>query len=162
MRRAVTKVPALVLLAALFASCALKTVKTETFGDPASRRAVLLAYDYSDFKADVAGRVMKDLTGDGYRVRVTDVSHLSGESAEPYGAVVLMAPLVVWQLDKNVRDFIEKSPDKARIILVTTAGGPDWKADIKGVDAVTEASVLSDAEALAHTVTGKVRALFEP
>lgn len=144
----------------LLTSCAMKTVSTESFGDKNAPKKVLIAYDYSSFKAQAANEAKEMLTAEGCFVTVTDVALLSAQSADSYGAVVLMAPLVAWRLDGNVRNFIEKTGDKSRIILVTTAGGTDYKADIKGVDAVTEASVLDNADTLAHTVSGKVKALF--
>jgi hypothetical protein len=144
----------------LLESCAARMVKTETLGDPRSPGRVLIAYDYSEFKADVAQRAGAVLAGAGLSVTMTDAGRLAEESPDSYGAVVLLAPVHMWQLDGNVRDFMARASDRKRIILVTTAGGSGYKADIKEVDAITEASVLRDADALARTLVGKVKALL--
>lgn len=151
---------ALIAVLALFPACSLKAVKTETFGSPEAAAMVLIAYDHSAFKAKAASQAASILASEGFSVTVIDVSRLLEQDPGKYGAMVLMAPLVAWRLDENVRAFIAGAGDRDRIVLVTTAGGPDWKAGIEGVDAVTEASVMENADALAHTIAGKAKALI--
>lgn len=152
---------ALIAVLAVFPACSLKTVKTETLGNPEAMKRVLIAYDHSAFKAKAASEAAALLASEGFSVTLTDVGRLLEQDSEKFGAVVLMAPLVAWRMDENVRAFIAKTPERDKIVLVTTAGGPDWKADIEGVDAVTEASVMENADTLAHTIAGKAKALID-
>ena len=55
----------------------------------------------------------------------------------------------------------KKLPDKDKVILLTTAGGEDWKPKSVEVDAITSASKAPKAAPLAEEIVGKVRKILD-
>lgn len=156
---------ALLLLVFLLLSasgCALKTVRPEVFGDADSAARVLVATDASDFKGAVVKDVIERLTQKGAYVCLIPINDLSRKNPEDYSAVILVNTVIAWQAKPDAAAFIKRAKDRDRIILVSTAGDPDFTADYEGVDAVTAASEISGAGGLADEIVKKAERLLWP
>ena len=152
----------LVLVAAALAlcGCAVRAVKTMEAGDPGARQRVLIATEQSEFKEAVVARIVEDLQMDLCYVKVIDLKRLKHEPATDYGAVVVVNTCKAWSLSRSASRFVKQFPDKERVVLLTTAGGEDWKAGQLGVDAITSASKAQKADPVAEEISRRVRRIL--
>lgn len=126
-------------------------------GDPSSPRRLLLASRASDFKAELAGRLVEDLRRDGVYIRRIGVKQLKNAAANQYQAIVIVSTAMARTLDPRVAAFLDKVRDKSRVILLTTSAGGDWLPDKGAYDALTSASRTDDASRVAAQVAEAVR-----
>ena len=129
-------------------------------GDKSSNKRTLITAEQSEFKQAVVQRIAETLEKEGGFVKVADVKSLLDESMGDYQAIVIVSTCKASRLNRRVRKFLESADEqeKQKIILLTTAGGEDWQANVPGVDAITSASKMGKADAVAETVIEKVRA----
>lgn len=62
--------------------------------------------------------------------------------------------------DPRVESFIDREPQKNKIIVLTTGIQDSWKPDAPGVDAITSASVLDKSDQVAKSIVNRVLALI--
>ena len=144
-------------LAGAITACASQSVKRTEKGDVRSKNRVLVAGERSEFKDAVIARVVQALEKEACHVKLMDVDDLTGESTEPYRAIVLVNSCWFWRLRRPVRRFLAKAKEKEKVILLTTAGNEEWQAKGVRVDAITSASEMSKAERVGDTLVEKVR-----
>ena len=125
--------------------------------DPSSPRRLLLASRASDFKAELARRLVEELRGDRVYIRGIGVKQLKNAAANQYQAIVILSTVMARTLDPKVAGFLDKVHDKSRVILLTTSAGGDWLPDKGAYDALTSASRMDEASRLAAQVAQAVR-----
>lgn len=155
--------PAILLLTLCLSSngCAVRTVETSEIGRSSYTHRVLLATQYSEFKEAVVTRILESFKGDPVYFKVIDVRNLEEESTEPYQAVFIANTCIAWRLDSHVVDFLERTREKEKIILLTTAGGNKWQPKVAGVDAITSASNRMKVEEVAEIIIGRIGLILE-
>lgn len=152
----------LIIVALVFCGCAVRAVKTTEAGDPRAGKRVLIATQRSEFKEAVVSRIVEDLEKDLCYVKVIDLKRLADERAADFGAVVVVNTCKAWSLSRAASKFVKKFPDKGRVVLLTTAGGEEWKPKSVEVDAITSASKEHKADPVAEEIVGKVRKILGP
>ncbi len=125
--------------------------------DPSAPRRLLLASRASDFKSELARRLVAELRGDNVYIRQIGVNQLTHAAANQYHAIVIVSTTMARTLDPKVAGFLEKVRDKSRVILVTTSSGGDWLPEKGPYDALASASRLDDTPRLAAQVAEAVR-----
>jgi len=153
-------VPAIVGL--VFYGCAAKAVNTTEWGDLKADQRVLIATQRSEFKEAVVSRIVEDLENDLYYVKVIDLKRLENEPATDYDAVVVVNTCKAWRLTGGASKFVKTFPYTDKVVLLTTAGGEDWKPKSVGVDAITSASKEQKADPVAEDIVGRVRKILGP
>ena len=146
---------AAVVLALLFviSACALRPpVDTRTIGAPHSARKVLIATEQTPYKQAVVEQVLAHLQEPSIYTRIVDVTDLPQEDAGSYSAVVVLNSCFAWHLRPTVTQFLNQNDHKERVIILVTAANPNWQSGVSGVDAMTSASQLITAEAVAHRI----------
>ena len=153
---------ALVLVVASLAvcGCAAKAVNTTEWGDLRADQRVLIATQRSEFKEAVVSRVVEDLEKDRFYVKVIDLERLEHEPAKDYDAIVVVNTCKAWRLTGGASKFVKAFPDKDRVVLLTTAGGEDWKPKSVEVDAITSASKDQKADPVAEDIVARVRKIL--
>jgi len=63
---------------------------------------------------------------------------------------------------RGASKFVKAFPDKDKVVLLTTAGGEDWKPKSVEVDAITSASKEQKADPVAEEIVGRVRKILNP
>jgi hypothetical protein len=129
----------------------------EVAGAAAAPR-VLIATQGSDFKDAVVAEVVRHLETRQAFVRVIDVSSLSGADINEWSALVVIH---TWEMGKPpavVREFVDRAKDQGKLIVLTTSGRGDFR--IEGVDAISAASRIEDADARAAEVSTRVDAVL--
>jgi hypothetical protein len=153
-------VPVIVGLA--FCGCAAKAVNTTEWGDLKAAQRVLIATQKSEFKEAVVSRIVEDLEKDLFYVKVIDIKKLRQEPATDYDAVVVINTCKAWRLTGGASKFVKEFPDKDKVVLLTTAGGEDWKPKKVEVDAITSASKEQKADPVAEDIVARVRKILGP
>ena len=151
----------LVVVGLAFCGCAVRAVKTTEAGDPRAGNKVLIATQRSEFKEAVVSRIVEDLGKDLCYVKVIDLKTLKHEPAQDYDAVVVVNTCKAWRLSGGASRFVKEFPDKERVVLLTTAGGEDWKPKGVEVDAITSASKEQKADPVADEISRKVRSILD-
>lgn len=140
------------------AGCTWRSVETKEFGDVLmDRNRILVATAYSDFKSAVVDDITETLSSDGSYVRIIDVDYLKDENPVNYDAILIVDTCVAWSLSGDVLNFIESVKEKDKVIVLATAGDPDWSADLAPVDAMTSASLPERSNQVASLLISKVR-----
>lgn len=162
MKKVVYKSIAFAIVGLAFSGCAAKAVKTTEWGDLKADRRVLIATQRSEFKEAVVSRLVEDLEKDLCYVKVIDLKKLEIDLARYYDAVVVVNTCKAWRLSGGASKFVKAFPDKDKVVLLTTAGGEDWKPKSVEVDAITSASKEQKADPVADEIARKVRKILNP
>jgi len=147
------------LLLAILFSCTARYVTTSEYGDLNAASRVLIATTSTDFKDAVVEKVSKALAGDDVYVKVIDLKAVDHAESEKFDAILLVTKLYYGHIDGHVSAFLRKSDTdkKSKIIVLTTAGDPDWKAENLDVDAISGASRSNNISPMADQVVEKIR-----
>ena len=131
-------------------------------GDKSCGKRVLIATQQSEFKDAVVSGIVEELGKEPCYVKVIDLKKLTDESIESYEVLVIVTTRKIWRLNRHARKFFKHVPEKeeGKIILLTTADGEDYEPKVGKVDAITSASKMEKAGAVAERIVSKVRALL--
>ncbi len=160
MKNGVFKALVLVIVGLAFCGCAAKAVNTTEWGDLKADQRVLIATQGSEFKEAVVSRVVEDLEKDLCYVKVIDLKRLEHEPATDYDAIVVVNTCKAWRLTRGASKFVKEFPDKDKVVLLTTAGGEDWKPKSVEVDAITSASKEQKTDPVADEISRKIRSIL--
>ena len=141
--------------------CTLKTVETIETGDKtAAECSVLIAAQKSRFKdkvvSDIKSEIKKVRHNHVFYIKVVDVEWLPYESPDQYCAIVIINRCMAGRPDPRVEIFIDNIQDKHKLVVLTTGRLDSWKPASPEVDAITSASTMAQAGAVAETIADKV------
>ena len=141
--------------------CTLKTIDTLEIGDMTTVNSkVLIATQASQFKDEVIAEIKKALGQKIFYIKVLDVKWLPSQSVDDYNAIVVLNRCMAGRPDPRVENFIDNIQDKNKLVVLTTGRLDSWKPESPGVDAITSASTMSEAGAVARTIADKVMAII--
>jgi hypothetical protein len=139
--------------------CASQPVTTVESGPPSpSGRKVLVATQNSKFKKVLVSEIYQALNQYSIYSKIIDVSKLKNQSSAEFSAVVIINKCMAGRPDPRVESFIDREPQKNKIIVLTTGISDSWKPDEPGVDAMTSASVLDKSDQVAKSIIKRVLA----
>ncbi len=171
MKRVVCLFPVLAFAALALAACKSpvphlilpqKDLQPAEHNDPTLARRLLVASRSSDFKTELARRLVAELSGDQVYIRLIGINQLRHAAANQYQAVVIVTTTLAGTLDPKVTSFLEKVHDKSRVVLVTTSSDGTWLPDKGAYDSLSAASRLDDAARLAAEAAAAVRRRLAP
>ena len=146
----------LIILKLSLLGCAVGTVDTIESGDRATEQSrVLIATQNSDFKQAVIQAIRDTLENNSSYIKVIDVKKLPYESTEDYNAVILLNECMAGRPDPRVESFIDDSPEKDKLVVLTTGRLDSWKPESPRVDAISSASVMTQAPAIGQSIAEK-------
>jgi hypothetical protein len=108
------------------------------------KHKLLIATQGSEYKNAVVAGIINAVKNRPVDVRVVDISALPEVNIDEWSAVVILHTWENWQPQKDAMLFINRNPDLANIIVLTTSGQGDLK--MEAVDAITSASDISNVE----------------
>lgn len=123
-------------------------IKTSEIVNPEARRTVLIASQGSKFKNALVDSIVGRLKSRPLAVKVVDVTTLHQEDEADYPAIVIIHTTEKWELQPDVKKFLDRARNHKKILLVTTSGQGDWKTGDYDVDIVTSASRGSELRVL--------------
>jgi hypothetical protein len=145
----------LFLMLPLF-GCAVGTVDTIESGNRAAeQRRVLVATQNSDFKQAVIQAIRATLDKNSSYIKVIDVKRLPLESIDDYDAVILLNECMAGRPDPRVESFIDHTPQKDKLVVLTAGRLDSWKPESPRVDAISSASVMSQAPTIGQSIAEK-------
>ena len=151
----------LVILQLSLLSCAVGTVNTVESGDKLTQNGrVLIATQKSEFKQAVVQAIKERLETHWRYLKVIDVRQLPDEITENYQAVIILSECLAGRPDPRVESFIDDTVEKEKLIVLTTGRLGSWKPESPGVDAMTSASVLTQADTIGQLIAQKTLKLI--
>jgi len=158
------------ILTLLLGSCTLShrfapqsDIGAREVNQPSMDERVLVASRSSEFKNALVARIEEAYADRTVYVKLIGLSELEGEDASQYAAVVLINTCMFWELDPDVKAFLDRHENHANMIVITTAGNPEWEAEREGrdFDAISSASQMSEVEDLSGQVVEMIGRLLE-
>ena len=125
---------------------------------PDLERRVLVATQGSAFKDAVVSALIAHLKERQAYIKVVDVSALPGLDEGKWSAIVVIHTWENWKPQADAKAFLERAKDLNKVIVVTTSGRGDFKMD--GVNAITSASVMANAPAIAEKIESRLDPLL--
>ena len=136
--------------------CTLGTVDTIESGNRAAEQSrVLIATQNSDFKQAVIQAIRDTLEKNSSYIKVIDVKRLPRESTDDYDAVILLNECMAGRPDPRVESFIDDTAGKDKLVVLTTGRLDSWKPESPRVDAISSASVMTQAPAIGQLIAEK-------
>jgi hypothetical protein len=124
--------------------------------NPAHR--VLIATQGSPFKDAVVSGIVDQLKQQNNRIDVVDVSKLADVDEGQWDAIVVLHTWEYGQPPAEAEAFIDRVKDKGKLVVLATSGQGTQK--IEGVDAISSASVMSDAPARAAEIVSRLEPIL--
>jgi hypothetical protein len=125
---------------------------------PPGAAKVLIATQSSDYKDAVTAGLVEHLKTRSAAVQVIDVGELTTVQPEQWKAIVLIHTWEMGTSPSGVQDFIDRLPSRDKLVVHTTSGSGDGKAE--GVDVVTGASTMEDIPAKVKELATRVDLLL--
>jgi hypothetical protein len=119
----------------------------------------LIATQNSKFKQTVVSEIYDELNRNSIYMKIIDVKKLKNQSSAEFSAVVIINKCLAGRPDPRVESFIDRAPQKNKIIVLTTGILDSWKPEAPGVDAMTSASVLDKSDQVAKSIVNRVLVL---
>ncbi|WP_028313779.1 hypothetical protein [Desulfatibacillum aliphaticivorans] len=151
---------ALAVLLLLAAGCGPKRVSSVQYGSPSAETKVLFATEDTAFKSVILENVVKAYEGQDVFIQVESVPALDKIDAEGYDAVVLINTCMAWRVEPEIEAFVKKTADKQKIVLLTTTGDPDLNIEAPGVDSVTSASQMENADQVSQKIIDRINRIL--
>ncbi|MFT6087244.1 MAG: hypothetical protein ACI9DS_001864 [Glaciecola sp.] len=108
------------------------------------KRKLLIATQGSEYKNALVAGIIDAVKNRPVDVQVIDVSALPDVNIDEWSAIIILHTWENWQPQKDAMLFIDRNPDLANIIVLTTSGQGDLK--MEAIDAITSASDISNIE----------------
>jgi len=146
----------LIILKLSLLGCAVGTVDTIESDDRATEQSrILIATQNSDFKQAVIQAIRDTLENNSSYMKVIDVKKLPYEPTEDYDAIILVNECMAGRPDPRVESFIDDAPEKEKIVVLTTGRLDSWKPESHRVDAMSSASVMTQAPTIGQSIAEK-------
>ncbi len=161
---------AALLLTLLLANCTLshlfapqKDIESRELNQPSMEEQVLIASRSSVFKDAVVAGIEEAFAGRPVYVKLIGLDELEGEDASQYAAVVLINTCMFWQLDPEVKEFLERHESRDHLIVLTTSGEGYWLPDgeDRDFDALSSASHMCDVDDVSQEIVEKIDLLLQ-
>ncbi len=141
-----------ILCLPLFLSCA-KKIPEQRFAVQNPEYDLLITGVTSEFKADIILRII-DRYKDQGNVDLVNIDKLDRLECDDYDAILVMDSVRAWSLfNFSLKSFLEKTQDCKNVVLLYTAGNPDWKYQYHEIDAITSASQIDDQDRVFNELT---------
>jgi hypothetical protein len=151
----------LIITLAAFSGCALKAVDTTETGNRETLKSkVLIATQTSKFKTSVVSGIKDNLKDDVFYIKIVDVKWLPNETPNDFNAIIILNRCMAGRPDPRVESFVDATPHKKKVILLTTGQLDSWEPDSQEIDAMSSASTMSETTPLARSIADKVMVII--
>ncbi len=140
-----------IILAALFLfglwynwKYSMGVAESKSINDPTLEHRLLLVTQQSEYKDALTKRIAKHFRGKDIHISIIDVTELAEADVAHYQRYVIMHTHIMWKPPRPVVEFLKDETVKQKVFTVSTSG--DGNLIPKGVDGITSASIMLDAE----------------
>ena len=152
-------VAGIIFLLLLFSSCS-KKIPEQRFVTENAQYDLLITGVTSEFKADIISRII-DRYKDQGNVDLIDLNKLDQLQCGDYDAILVMDSVQAGSLfNFSLKSFLKKTENCKNIVLLYTAGDPDWKYQYHELDAITSASMVEDQDRVFNELTYAIDVLI--
>jgi hypothetical protein len=88
-------------------------------------------------------------------IKVIDVKKLPHESTGGYDAVIILNKCMAGRPDPRMESFIDDTTEKEKLVVLTTGRLGSWKPESPRVDAMSSASVMTQAAPIGKLLAEK-------
>lgn len=130
---------------AFLASCT-RNVKETQLTTENAKFNLLIAGDSSDFKDGIRDRIIARYRNNG-NIDVVNIDKLENIKPEDYDVILIMDTCIGCEdFNWSMKSFLDRLEDYDNIVLLMTTGYSHYEYSYGGVDAITAASRIADAE----------------
>lgn len=119
-----------------------------------SQHSVLIATQGSEFKQQVVSGLIDHFAQQPVSIEVIDVTELNSVRVGDWDGIVVIHTWEQWQPQPDAAAFLNANRERTHIVVLTTSGQGTMKMD--GIDAITSASVISEANKHANTLAARM------
>jgi hypothetical protein len=138
---------------------AMRVARPFAGGDTSRPQQVLIATQGSAFKDALVAGIVAALQSRPIYIRVIDVSALRDVHDNDWKAIIIVHTWEFGRAQGDARVFVDRVPDKRKLIVVTTSGGGREK--LPGIDAISAASVMDDTPARVTEIIDRLDAILQ-
>jgi hypothetical protein len=140
-------------------SCS-KQIPEQRFVNESARYDLLITGVTSEFKADIISRII-DRYKDQGNVDLVYMDKLDQLKCDDYDAILVIDSVQAWSMwNFSLKSFLEKTENCNNVVLLYTAGDPDWKYQYHELDAITSASQVEDQDRVFNELTYAIDVLI--
>jgi len=148
----------LLLLISFLSSLNAGDMQTGELGGQKPSNNILIALYHTTFKDSVVSIIADSLTKEGYSITTIDFKDLDTDTIHNFHLVVMITWRRAFRLSLRARKVLRKLKEKKKVIMLVTALQEEWEYGDSLIDAMTCASQIEEADAIAKEVMKKIRA----
>jgi len=142
----------IIFILMLSLSCS-KQIPEQRFVIENAKYDLLITGVTSEFKADIISRIV-DRYKDQGNVDLVYLDKLDQLQCDDYDAILIIDSVQAWSLwNFSLKSFLEKTENCNNVVLLYTAGDPDWEYQYHELDAITSASQVEDQDRVFDELT---------
>jgi len=146
------------LLFIVLVGCSTAAVQTSEIGNKITcSNKVLIATQPTEFKNRVVAEMEKSLQNDLCYIKRISISHLNDEPTADYDVIAILGAYTMMSYPSEVKEFLNKIPEKEKLVMLITAGSPEKVDKTPQIDAFSSASVLTKSTLVAKKMVKKVQ-----
>ena len=154
-----SKLAIIILVLMLTLSCA-KEIPEQRFTAENAKYDLLITGMTSEFKADIISRIV-DRYKDQGNVNLVNMDKLDQLQCDDYDAILVVDSVQAWSYwNFSLNSFLEKTENCKNVVLLYTAGDPDWEYQYHELDAITSASQVEDQDRVFNELTYAIDVLI--
>ena len=125
---------------------------------------VLIASSRSDFKEALVEQLLEKLKDIPAEYTIIDLKGLKEIDSNDFDAIVILNKIWAWHLEGKVRKFLKgiDVEKRGKIIVLSTAGDPNFQAKEEGIIAITSASETTEAPEIADEIFSRLMSVLYP
>ncbi len=127
-------------------------IASKEISQPSAEFKVLIASQGSPFKNTLVDSLVSMLREKPINIRIIDVTELGRINETDWNAFILIHTTEKWQLQPDVKAFLNRAKDLNNIILVATSGDGKWKTKDYDVDVITSASENKELSSITQQI----------
>lgn len=127
-------------------------IATKEISQNSAKFNVLIASQGSEFKNSLVDSIVNILKDRSVNIKIIDVTGLAEINESDWNALILIHTTEKWQLQADVKAFLERTKDLNKIMLVTTSGDGKWKTADYSVDIITSASATKELPVITQKI----------
>ncbi|KPL15984.1 hypothetical protein AMJ74_00070 [candidate division WOR_3 bacterium SM1_77] len=135
-------------------------IESFEISSPDVEQKVLIASQGSKFKNALVESLTLYLKKKAVYIKVIDVTTLHEVNEEEWDAMVIIHTTEKWELQPDVKKYIDRAENLNKVIFVTTSGSGEWKTKDYDIDVITSASKNGELHLLPGEIVARLDSIL--
>ncbi len=135
-------------------------IETTEIKKEEAKYKILIGSQGSVFKNALLDTLKNEIIKNNVNLKIVDVTKLKDENPEDCDAIILIHTTEKWQLQPDVKKFLDRTKDLNKVMLITTSGDGKWKTKDYNVDIITSASEFTEIPVIKEKVIKFIEVRF--